>query len=107
VLTSTISDDGAATPHSALRIPHSVDDLRRVLRTSAQALRPIARIRVPVTDGKLLAELHREAEVLVQRAEDGMMMITARVEAPMLGRLRREGIDVELGTQKADGRWQP
>jgi hypothetical protein len=77
-----------------------------VLRTSAQALRPIARIRVPVTDGKLLAELHRETEILVQHAEDGVMLITARVEAPMLGRLRREGVDVELTTQMADGRRQ-
>ena len=101
VLTSTVPEEGADVPRSAFRVPRSevprsVDDLRRILRTSAQALRPIARIRVPVTDGKLLAELHRETEVLVQRAEDGMMMITARVEAPLLGRLRREGVDVEL-----------
>jgi hypothetical protein len=56
-----------------------------------------------VSDGKLLAELHRETEVLVQRAEDGMMLITARVEAPMLGRLRREGIDVELSGRREKG----
>ena len=96
VLTSTVPEDGADVPHSAFRTPRSIDGLRRILRNSAQALRPIARIRVPVSDGKLLAELHRETEVLVQRAEDGVMVITARVEAPLLGRLRREGIDVEL-----------
>jgi len=42
VLTSTLSTDGVAA-------------LRDALRTSAQALRPIAQIRVPVADGKLLA----------------------------------------------------
>jgi len=106
VLTSTVAsptDARAAIPHSAFGIPHSVDGLRRVLRSSAQALRPIARIRVPLTDGKLLAELHRETEVLVQRAEDGVMVITARVEAPLLGRLRREGVDVEVG-ERGEGR---
>src|SRR5206468_2559784 len=59
VLTSTV-------PRSALRVPTwvGVEGLRSVLRTSAQALRPIARIHVPLGDGKLLAALHRDAEVL-------------------------------------------
>src|ERR1051326_865755 len=51
ILTSTI-------PQSAIRNPQSgVDDLVRALRTSAQALRPVAEIRVPVANGKLLATL--------------------------------------------------
>jgi GTP-binding protein HflX len=91
VLTSTV-------PHSALRTPHleGVDGLRDVLRTSAQALRPVAEVRVPIGDGKLLAELHRDAEVMGQHAVDGVVVVTARVEASLLGRLRREGIAVEI-----------
>jgi GTP-binding protein HflX len=67
-----------------------------VLRTSAQALRPLARVRVPLGDGRLLAELHREGEVMSQHQEDGVVLVTARVEARLLGRLRREGVGVEI-----------
>src|SRR5688572_2073078 len=76
VLTSSI-------PHSTFRTPHwgGVEPLRSVLRTSAQALRPVARIQVPVTDGKLIAALHRDAEVMSQVQVDGLVEVTARVEA--------------------------
>ena len=74
-----------------------VERLRDALRTSAQALRPIARIRVPLQDGRLLAALHRDAEVLGEAQTDGVVLVTARVQAWMLGRLRRDGIGVEIG----------
>jgi GTPase len=92
VLTSTV-------PRSAFRVPAGggVDGLRSVLRTSAQALRPIARIRVPVGDGKLLAALHRDSEVLGEAQVDGVVEVTARVQAWLLGKLRREGVGVEIG----------
>ena len=91
ILTSTIS-------HSAFHIPHlGVDDLRLALRTSAQALRPIAEIRVPVSNGKLLAALHRDAEILHQEQTNGVVTLRARIEARVLGKLRREGVEVVLG----------
>jgi len=91
VLTSSI-------PHSALRTPHSggVEALRTVLRTSAQALRPVVQIRVPVGEGRLLAALHRSAEVMAEVQVDGVVQVTARVEAWLLGRLRRQGIEMEI-----------
>src|SRR2546422_8506360 len=94
VLTSSI-------PQSAIRNQKwgGVGGLRAVLRTSAQALRPIAQIRVPVADGRLLANLHRDAEVMEQVQTDGVVVITARVEAKLLGKLRREGVEVLLGTE--------
>jgi GTP-binding protein HflX len=73
-----------------------VEGLRTALRTSAQALRPVAEVRVPVGDGKLLALLHRDAEVMGQHQVDGVVVVTARVEAILLGRLRREGVGVEI-----------
>jgi len=96
VLTSTI-------PHSPFPIPEldGVAGLRAVLRTSAQALRPIAQIRVPVSNGRLLANLHRDAEVMEQVQTDGVVVVTARVEARLLGKLRREGVEVWLG----NGEW--
>jgi 50S ribosomal subunit-associated GTPase HflX len=89
----------ASNPQSAIRNPQwgGVDGLRSVLRTSAQALRPIARIRVPVGDGKLLAALHRDSEVLGEAQVDGVVEVTARVQAWLLGKLRREGVGVEIG----------
>jgi hypothetical protein len=52
---------------------------------------------VPLDDGKLLAALHREAEVLHEAQVDGVVEVTARVQAWLLGKLRREGISVEIG----------
>ncbi len=75
-----------------------VDDLRRALRTSAQALRPIAQIRVPVGNGKLLAAIHRDAEVMEQIQQNGVVTVTARIEARLLGKLRHEGVEVILGS---------
>ena len=84
VLTSTVSGTG-------------IDALRGALRTSSQALRPIAQIRVPVGDGKLLAALHRDAEVLEQVQTNGIVTVTARIEARLLGKLRHDGVEVVLG----------
>jgi GTPase len=91
VLTSTV-------PRSASRVPAGggVEGLRSVLRTSAQALRPVARIHVPVGNGKLLAALHRDAEVMGQVQVDGVVEVTARVEARVLGQLRRQGVTVVI-----------
>jgi GTP-binding protein HflX len=82
--------------------PAEVQALRAALRTSAEALRPVARVRVPIGDGRLLAELHRESHVLGEVHVDGVVEVTARVEARMLGRLRREGVDVELGEARSE-----
>src|SRR2546426_1638323 len=88
----------SANPQSAIGNPQSdgVEGLRTVLRTSAQALRPIARVSVPLADGKLLAALHRDAEVMAETQVDGVVQVTARVEAWLLGKLRRQGIEVEI-----------
>jgi GTP-binding protein HflX len=90
VLTSAL--DGGAGRAGA----QGVERLRSVLRTSAQALRPLAHIRVPLGDGRILAALHREAEVLREAQVDGVVQVTARVEASLLGKLRHQGIEVEI-----------
>jgi GTP-binding protein HflX len=73
-----------------------VEELRNVLRASAQALRPVVRVRVPVGDGKLLAALHRDTEILTQEQAEDSVLVTARVEARLLGWLRHEGVGVEI-----------
>ena len=87
--------------------PPAVEALRLALRASAQALRPLARVRVPLADGRLLAELHRETEVLRETHTDGVVEVTARVEARMLGKLRREGVEVQLGEALRGGEDRP
>jgi GTPase len=89
----------SANPQSAIHNPQSggVEGLRSVLRASAQALRPVAQIRVPAGDGQLLAALHRESEVMREVQVDGVVEVTARVEAWLLGKLRRKGVEVVLG----------
>jgi len=49
-----------------------------------------------VTEGKLLAALHRDAEVMNQVQVDGIVHVTARVEARLLGQLRRQGVTVVI-----------
>jgi hypothetical protein len=66
-------------------------------------LRPVARVRVPLGDGRLLAELHREAEVLQETHTDGVVEVTARIEARLLGKLRRDGVDVLFGDERHGG----
>jgi GTP-binding protein HflX len=47
-----------------------------------------------MSDGKLLAEIHRQAEVLEQRHDGDEIVITARVEQSLAGRLRSAGAAV-------------
>jgi GTP-binding protein HflX len=96
VLTSSLPPT-AAVRGAGVGVGVGVEALRVALRTSAQALRPVARIRVPLADGKLLAALHRDSEVMGEIQADGVVEVTARVEAWLLGKLRRDGIAVEIG----------
>ncbi|HEY0970487.1 MAG TPA: GTPase HflX [Gemmatimonadales bacterium] len=68
-----------------------LEPLRQSLTERIRELRPLAEVRVPIEDGRLLAEVHREAEVVGQRSENGVMIVTARVDAATAGRLRRSG----------------
>jgi GTP-binding protein HflX len=51
----------------------------------------LSQVRLPLSDGKLLAELHRNGEVIEQRAEGDEWVVTARVDAATAGRLARLG----------------
>ena len=68
-----------------------LEPLRRALLTHARNRRPVSEIRLPLSDGKMLAEIHREAEVLEQHHEGEDLVITARIGEAIAGRLRLEG----------------
>ena len=48
-------------------------------------------------DGKLLAAIHREGEVIDQRMDGEQLLVEARVDDALAGRLRRAGADVRNG----------
>ena len=81
IFVSTVSDDG-------------VEPLRRALASAIRVRRPLTCIRISPADGKLLAEIHRDGEVLDQRMEGERLMIEARVDEALLGRLLRAGAEV-------------
>jgi GTP-binding protein HflX len=76
--------------------PGGLDPLRQMLREAIRRRRPVLEIRIPASDGRLLAELHREGEVLDQRADDDVMVIRARLDERMIGRLRHAGARVKV-----------
>ena len=59
--------------------------------------RPVAELRIPVANGRLLAEIHRIGEVLEQRSEGEEMVLRARLDTTSLGRLSRAGAVVKAG----------
>jgi GTP-binding protein HflX len=93
---------GRVTPHWPAHVFASVvehgglDGLRHVLLGRLRDLRPTVRIEVPVTDGRTLAEAYREAEILDRHEDHLVVVLTARVPVPLLGRWRRKpGVRIE------------
>ena len=74
-----------------------MEPLVRALLAEIRRLRPVSEIRLPISDGRLLAEIHRGGEVLGQRTEGSELVVTARVDAAMAGRLRAHGAGVRAG----------
>ncbi|MEX2181762.1 MAG: GTPase HflX [Gemmatimonadaceae bacterium] len=70
-----------------------LDPLREALRGAQRARRPEVALLVPLTDGKLLAEVHRLGEVLASDADEaeGVMRIRGRFDPAALARLERDG----------------
>ena len=78
VFVSAVTEDG-------------LEPLKRALLVHARLRRPLSEIRLPLSDGKLLSVIHREAEVLEQRHEGEELVIRARVDHALAGRLRGSG----------------
>ena len=71
-----------------------LEPLKRALLSRARERRPLTEIRLPLHDGRLLAEIHREAEVLDQRHEGDELVLTARIEESLAGKLKRAGAGI-------------
>jgi GTP-binding protein HflX len=79
--------------------PDGLDPLRRALLAALREKRPVTEVRLPLMDGKLLAEIHREAEVLDQHHEGDELVIHARMSPTLAGRLKGTGAVVAVGPQ--------
>jgi len=75
-----------------------LEPLRRALASSIRRRRPVTRILMSPADGRMLAEIHRDGEVLEQRMEGERLLVEARVDEILAGRLRRAGAEVSNGT---------
>lgn len=71
-----------------------LEPLRRALVSRVRTLRPVAEVRISAGDGRLLAELHREGEVIDQRSEDSVLVLHVRATQALIGRLRQGGATV-------------
>jgi GTP-binding protein HflX len=71
-----------------------LEPLRRALLSALRARRPVVEVEVSVTDGRLLAEVHRTAHVLDQAQRDGVMVLRARLDDATVGRLRGKGAKI-------------
>ncbi len=79
--------------------PDGLEPLRRALLTARRQLRPTTTLRIPLGDGKLLAELHRSGEVISQEAEGNEWVVMARLDPATLGRLRNSEANIVNGTE--------
>jgi GTP-binding protein HflX len=81
--------------------PGGLDDLKTVLRETLRRQRPILEIRIPAANGRLIAEVHREGEVLDQRTDEDVLVVRARLDERTIGRLRHAGARIVVTTAAA------
>jgi GTP-binding protein HflX len=70
-----------------------LDPLRETLREALRARRPEVELLLPITNGKLLAEVHRVGEAVsaVADADEGVMRVRGRFAVADLARFERDG----------------
>ena len=73
-----------------------LDSLRAMMREVLRKQRPILEIRIPASNGRMLAEVHREGEVLDQRTDEDIMIVRARLDEATIGRLRHAGARITV-----------
>jgi GTPase len=78
-------------------IEGGLEPLRRALASAIRSRRPLTRILMSPADGRMLAEIHRDGEVVEQRMEGERLLVEARVDEVLAGRLRRAGAEVSNG----------
>jgi GTPase len=89
----TAGGDVEAVFVSALA-PGGLQPLIDFLQARVRELRSTVTVVLPATDGKTLAELYREGEVLTREDADTSVTLRVRLPVQALGRLRGRGVEV-------------
>lgn len=74
--------------------PGGLDTLKASLRDSLRRQRPVLEVRIPAGNGRLIAEVHRDGEVLDQKIDEDVIVLRARLDERAIGRLRQAGVRV-------------
>lgn len=74
--------------------PGGLDALKASLRDSLRRQRPVLEVRIPAGNGRLIAEVHRDGEVLDQKIDEDVIVLRARLDERAIGRLRQAGVRV-------------
>lgn len=75
--------------------PNGLEPLKRALVDAIRRQRPLVEVHIAPTQGAALASLHREGEVVSQRHEGDTLIVTARIDDRLAGRLRQAGVGVQ------------
>lgn len=73
-----------------------LEPLKASLREALRNERPVLEVRIPASNGRLIAEVHRDGEVLDQENEDDVIVLRARLDERAIGRLRQHGARVTV-----------
>ncbi|MEO7042688.1 MAG: GTPase HflX [Gemmatimonadaceae bacterium] len=71
-----------------------LDALRRALLRRLRGEKRVVELRVQLSDGRLMAELHRNGDVLSQRTEGDELIVSVRLSPEALGRLGARAVAV-------------
>lgn len=69
--------------------PDGLEPLKRALVRAVRAQRRVVELRIPVSDGRTLAELYRDGDVLEQRTDGDEIVVSARLTPEVAGRMER------------------
>jgi GTP-binding protein HflX len=73
-----------------------MEPLRRALTHAISDRRALTEIRLPLTDGALLSEIHRAGEVIDQRVDGGDLVIRVRIPGDAAARIEHGGASVTI-----------
>ena len=73
-----------------------IEPLRRALIHAVSDRRSMSEVRLPLTDGALLSEIHRAGEVLDQRVDGGELVLRVRIGSDVAARLTHGGASVSV-----------
>jgi GTP-binding protein HflX len=76
--------------------PDGLNALKASLLSSMRSQRPLLEVQIPAANGRLLAELHRDGEVLNQRVDEEVIVLRARLDERTIGRLRQAGARIKV-----------